>query len=82
MQQIPDKILHILIIRLIQKEPVKRSIFIPLMILGKVLTHKEQLLTGMTKHKEIAALQVTELILALSRHLIDHRALKMNHFIM
>ena len=82
MKEIPHKFMYILMPWFINEIPVQSHILIPLMKLGKVLSHEKKLLSGMAKHEQIAALQVPELVLIDSGHLVYHGAFKMNNLIM
>ena len=68
--------------RLTQKIPVQFSLLAPLLILAEVLSHKQQFLSRMADHIGIACLQVLELVLSKTRHLIDHRAFQMDNLVM
>lgn len=54
--------------------PVQRYLFIPLVELAEILSHKQQLFAGMAQHEGVACLQVGEFVLVDAGHLIDHRA--------
>ena len=81
LKESPHKALHIAVRRFLEKLPVQRDLFIPLMPLCEFLAHEEQLLAGMTYHVTVAALQVRKLILVDARHLVDHGALEVHHLI-
>ena len=75
-------ILHLLMNRVLCQIPLQGCIFIPLIHLGKILSHKQQLFPGMSGHKTISCSQVLSLLLQrLPRHLPDHRALAVNYLI-
>ena len=63
------------ILLLLQQMPVDGAVLVPLPVLSEVLSHKEQLLSGMAHHKEIGSLQVPELLLPASRHFLNHGTL-------
>ena len=62
-------IFKLLVFRLLQKLPVKASLLRPLSLLGKFLSHEQQLLAGMYRHKSICRTQICELFFLLPRHL-------------
>ena len=68
--------------RLTQKIPVQFSLLAPLLILAEVLSHEQQFLAGMADHIGISCLQVFKFVLTQAGHLVDHRTLQMNHFVM
>ena len=61
-------IFKLLMIRLFQKLPVKASLLRPLSLLGKLLSHEQQLLAGMNSHKSIGSTEIRELLLLVTRH--------------
>ena len=66
-----------------QKTPVKAGILVPLMDLGKLLTHKQKLLSWMAQHKTVSRPQILCFPLQrITRHLADHRAFPVNHLVM
>ena len=81
MEEVTHEILYALVLRLLGEVPVKGYLLVPLVKLCEILPHKEQLLAGVTEHKEVAALQIPELILVEAWHLVDHRALEMDDLI-
>ena len=62
---------------LLQKEPVELSLFAPLSELAEILPHEQQLFAGMAEHKGIACLQVFELVVRITGHLVQHGTLQM-----
>ena len=77
MEEVLHKGLQIPVQRLLAEVPVQRRVFIPLVELREILSHKEELLPGMSEHKEIGRLEISELVLCASRHLVDHGAFQM-----
>ena len=75
-------LLHLLMEGLFHNSPIQLCILIPLMDLCKFLPHKQQFLARMPHHKTVCGAQVRRLYLQLlSRHLADHGAFSMDHFI-
>ena len=70
------------VLRLIQEIPVKFTVLTPFSLLGKFLSHEQQLLARMSEHERITGLQVREFIVIQSGHLVDHGALQMHDLIM
>ena len=69
--------------RILQKFPFQRSIFIPLVNLAKVLSHKEQLLARMGHHKAVRSAQIfCFLFQSFSWHFPHHGAFSVNHLVM
>ena len=81
-QQIPHIGLQMLVLLVLQKEPVQFPLLAPLSVLSEILSHEQQLFARLAKHEGITDLKILELLILLSRHLVDHRAFQMNHFIM
>ena len=65
-----------------QQEPIQFPLFAPLPQLRKILSHKEQLFAGVHHKICIRQTQVCKLGILIARHLINHRTLQMNNFIM
>ena len=81
MEQIFDIVVQILMRWLFQFIPAQFSCFTPFMFLTEVLTHEQQLLTGMAHHEGITCLEVGKLVITKAWHLIEHGALEMDDFI-
>ncbi len=81
--QRPHVVLHFLVNRILQQLPLQRLVFIPLIHLGVVLSHKQQLLSRVRHHKAIGRPQILCLLLkGIPRHFADHRTLSVNHLVM
>ena len=75
-------LLHLAVNGIFQKVPLQLLIFIPLIHLAEVLSHKQQLLAGMAQHKAIGCPQVGEFLLkGSSRHLVHHGTFSVHHLI-
>ena len=62
--------------------PVDGAILIPFPVLSEILSHKEQLLSGVAHHKEIGRLKIPELLFPASRHFLNHGTLQMHYLVM
>ena len=74
--------LHVSVNRILQKLPLKALIFIPLVNLAELLSHKQELLARMTHHKAVGSPKVRKLRLkGISRHLSRHGTLAVDHLV-
>ena len=75
-------VLGLLMNGIFQQVPLQGCVFIPLIYLGKILSHKQQLLPRMAGHKAVSGPQVLGLLLQrLPGHLSDHGAFSVDHLI-
>ena len=77
-----EELMELKIWFIVKQIPVKLRICIPFMPLPKLRSHKHKLLAGMRQHVRIKSPDTDKLLLILSRHLIDQRALHMHHLVM
>ena len=70
------------ILLLFQQMPVDGAVLVPLPVLSEILSHKEQLLSGVAYHKEVCRLKIPELLLPASRHFLNHGTFQMHHLVM
>ena len=80
MKQCLYPILHMFVFRIIQQEPVQFALLAPLT--REFLSHKQQLLAGMSHHECVTRHKVFKLIPFKSRHLVEHGAFQMYDLIM
>jgi hypothetical protein len=61
--------------------PVQAAVLVPLAPLSEVLTHEEQLLARMRPHEAVVQAQVGELLPQVAGHLVEHRLLQVDDFV-
>ena len=81
MQQGLHDIVHHPVLGIIQQVPVQFPLLAPLLLLGEVLTHEEELLPGVPHHEGVCADEVPVLVDAEARHLVEHGALEVDDFV-
>ena len=75
-------VLRLLMDRILRQVPLQGSIFIPLVHLGEILSHKQQLLSGMARHKAVSRSQIPGLLFqCLPRHLPNHGTFAVDHLV-
>ena len=74
--------LHIFVKRVFQKIPLQGRVFIPLINLAVLLSHKQKLLSRMADHKSVSCTEIFRLLLqGIPRHLAHHGAFAVHHLI-
>src|SRR6516225_1693827 len=68
--------------RILKQMPVEALIMIPFRPLAEFPSHEEQLFAGMRIHPAIEHSEVRKFLPGVPRHLVDHRAFAINHFVM
>ena len=81
LQELCDILAHAFVQRLLQQEPVELPRLGPLPLLGKLLAHEQELLSGVSHHKRVAKPQVCKLVHLVSGHLVQHRALQVHDLV-
>ncbi|MNN73622.1 hypothetical protein D3C81_1897550 [compost metagenome] len=65
----------------LQQMPVEAGVVVPFTALGKLVTHKQQLLTREGPHPAIVGAQIGKLLPRIARHAVEDRFFTVHHFI-
>src|SRR5262245_23118660 len=66
---------------LLEQMPVEALLTIPFTPLAELAPHEHQLLAGMPEHVSVQSTQRRMLLPQVARHLVEHRALTVHHFV-
>src|SRR6516225_10143274 len=67
---------------ILEQMPVQALIMVPFRPLAEFTSHEEQFFAGMRIHPGIKHSEVRKLLPGIPRHLVEHRTLAINHFVM
>ena len=81
MVQVTDIVLHLLVARIFEQEPVKLTLFVPLGKLRELIAHEAELFARMRHHIAVEGAQIAELHIIFAGHLIDERILAVDDLI-
>ena len=79
--QVGDQFLDAAVRVPLQQIPLHRRVAFPLRPLPKFTSHEQQFFSWVGPHVGIQETQVGELLLRVSRHLVEQRSLSVNHFV-